>query len=66
MPRNDGNKYQKEELEKIELTRQNIQKNEAFLAENERELTPHQLKDVKEKLSSKNKFLEESEGTNRY
>jgi len=63
MPRNDGNKYQQEELKKIELTMKNIQKNEEFLAENERELTPHQLKDVKEKLSSKNKFLEESEGT---
>ena len=57
MPRNDGNKYQKEELEKIELTRKNIKKNEEFLAENERELTPHQLKDVEEKLSSKNKLL---------
>jgi len=66
MPRNDGNKYQKEELKKIELTMKNIQKNEEFLAENERELTPHQLKDVKEKLSSKQKFLDESEGTIRY
>jgi hypothetical protein len=63
MPRNDGNKYQQEELKKIDLTRQNILKNEEFLAENERELTPHQLKDVKEKLSSRQKFLEESEGT---
>jgi len=63
MPRNDGNKRQKEDLRKIEITLENIQKNETFLAENARELTPHQLKDVKEHLSSKKKFLEESEGT---
>ena len=63
MPRNDGNKRQKEDLKKIELTMENIQKNEKFLAENARELTPHQLKDVKEHLSSKKKFLEECEGT---
>lgn len=63
MPRKDGNKSQKEDLKKIELTMKNIQKNEKFLAENAGELTPHQLKDVKEHLSSKKKFLEESEGT---
>ena len=63
MPRNDGNKSQKEDLKKAELTLKNIQKSETFLAENARELTPHQLKDVKEHLSSKNKFLEETEGT---
>ncbi len=63
MPRNDGNKRQKEDLKKMELTLKNIQKNEKFLAENARELTPHQLKDVKEHLSSKKKFLEENEGT---
>jgi len=63
MPRKDGNKRQKEDLRKIELTLENIQKNETFLAENARELTPHQLKDVKEHLSSKKKFLEESERT---
>ena len=63
MPRNDGNKRRKEELEKIELTMENVRKSEKFLAENARELTPHQLKDVKEHLSSKKKFLEESEGT---
>lgn len=63
MPRNDGNKSQKEELKKIELTMKNIEKNEMFLAENAGELTPHQLKDVKEHLSSKKKFLEESKGT---
>ena len=63
MPRNDGNKSQKEDLKKMELTLKNIQKNENFLAENARELTPHQLKDVKEHLSSKKKFLKETEGT---
>ncbi len=63
MPRKDGNKSQKEDLKKIELTMKNIQKNEKFLEENAGELTPHQLKDVKEHLSSKKKFLEESEGT---
>ena len=63
MPRKDGNKSQKEDLKKMELTKKNIQKNEKFLAENAGELTPHQLKDVKEHLSSKKKFLEESEGT---
>jgi len=63
MPRNDGNKSQKEDLKKIELTLKNIEKNEKFLAENARELTPHQLKDVKEHLSSRKKFLEENEGT---
>lgn len=66
MPRNDGNKNQKEDIEKMALTLKNIQKNEEFLAENERELTPHQLKDVKEHLSSKKKFLEETEGTIKY
>ncbi|MEA1960762.1 MAG: hypothetical protein U9N81_05690 [Bacillota bacterium] len=63
MPRYDGNKSQKEDLEKRKLTLKNIHKNEKFLAENAGELTPHQLKDVKEHLSSKRKFLEESEGT---
>lgn len=63
MSRNDGNKSQKEDLKKMELTLKNIQKNEKFLAENAGELTPHQLKDVKEHLSSKKKFLEENEGT---
>lgn len=63
MPRKDGNKSQKEDLKKMELTMKNIQKNEKFLEENAGELTPHQLKDVKEHLSSKKKFLEESEGT---
>jgi len=66
MPRNDGNKSHKEDLEKMELTLKNIRKNEQFLAENAGELTPHQLKDVKEHLSSKKKFLEETEGTIRY
>ncbi len=63
MPRNDGNKSQKEDLEKMELTLKNIEKNEKFLMENARELTPHQLKDVKEHLSSKKKFIEETKGT---
>lgn len=63
MPRNDGNKSQKEELKKRELTLKNIVKNEQFLAENAGELTPHQLKDIKTHLSSKKKFLEETEGT---
>ena len=66
MPRNDGNKNQKEDLEKMALTLKNIRKNEEFLAENARELTPHQIKDVKEHLSSKKKFLEETEDTIRY
>ncbi len=63
MPRNDGNKSQKEDLKKMELTIKNIEKNEQFLAENAGEITPHQLKDVKEHLSSKKKFLKESQGT---
>jgi hypothetical protein len=66
MSRNDGNKSQKEDLKKMELTLKNIEKGEKFLAENARELTPHQIKDVKEHLSSKKKSLEESEGTIRY
>lgn len=66
MPRRNGNKSQKEDLKKIELTLNNIQKNEKFLAENAGELTPHQLKDVKEHLASKKKFLEETEGTIQY
>lgn len=66
MPRKDGNKRQKEDLEKRELTQKNIQKNENFLAENARELTPHQLKDVKEHLSSKKKSLKETDGTIKY
>lgn len=63
MPRRNGNKSQKEDLKKIELTLNNIHKNEKFLEENAGELTPHQLKDVKEHLASKKKFLEETEGT---
>lgn len=66
MPRNDGNKAQKEDLQKRELTLKNIRKNEKFLAENAGELTPHQLKDVKEHLASKIKSLEETEGTIKY
>jgi len=66
MSRNDGNKSQKEDLKKMELTLKNIQKNEKFLAENAGELTSHQIKDIKEHLSSKQKFLEETEGTIRY
>jgi len=63
MPRKDGNKSQQEDLKKMELTMKNIEKDEKFLAENARELTPHQVKDVKEHLSSKKKFLEETGGT---
>lgn len=63
MPRNDGNKSQKDDLKKRELTLKNIQKNEEFLAENAGELTPHQLKDVKEHLSSKKKFIDVTKGT---
>ncbi|AHF07130.1 hypothetical protein [Desulfitobacterium metallireducens] len=66
MPRKDGNKRQKEDLKKMELTLNNIHKNEKFLAENAGELTPHQLKDVKEHLASKKKFLEETDGTMKY
>ncbi|WP_425800743.1 hypothetical protein ACHOLT_11495 [Desulfitobacterium sp. Sab5] len=66
MPRNDGNKAQKEDLQKRELTLKNIRKNEKFIAENAGELTPHQLKDVKEHLASKIKSLEETEGTIKY
>ncbi|AFQ43524.1 MULTISPECIES: hypothetical protein [Desulfosporosinus] len=63
MPRNDGNKYKNEELKKIELTLRNIHKNEEFLLENAEELSAHQIKDVKEHLASKKKFLEETDGT---
>ncbi|KLU58832.1 hypothetical protein CEB3_c48500 [Peptococcaceae bacterium CEB3] len=63
MPRNDGNKMRKEEVAKIEQTLHNIRKNEKFLEENAGELTPHQLKDVKEHLAAKKKFLAEEEGT---
>ncbi|MHB1654063.1 MAG: hypothetical protein ACYCVD_16550 [Desulfitobacteriaceae bacterium] len=63
MPRQDGNKERNEELKKMELTLRNITKNETFLAENAGELTPHQIKDVKEHLGSKKKFLLETEGT---
>ncbi|MEA4901090.1 hypothetical protein [Desulfitobacterium sp.] len=66
MPRKDGNKFQNEDLKKMELTLNNISKNEKFLAENAGELTPHQLKDVKEHLASKKKFLEETDGTIKY
>lgn len=65
MPRKDGNKPQKEELKKMELTLKNIRKNEAFLEENAEELTAHQIKDVKEHLSTKKKHLIETEGTMR-
>lgn len=66
MPRNDGNKSQKEDLKKMELTLKNIRENEKFLAENAGELTPHQIKDVKEHLAAKKKFLEETDGTIQY
>ncbi|HZK53960.1 MAG TPA: hypothetical protein VFC84_07195 [Desulfosporosinus sp.] len=66
MPRRDGNKDQKEDLKKLDLTIQNIHKNEEFLAENAGELTPHQIKDVKEHLASKKKHLYETDGTIRY
>ena len=48
---------------KIELTIKNIHENEEFLAENAGELTPHQIKDVKEHLASKKKHIEEMDGT---
>lgn len=63
MPRHDGNKDKNEDLKKIELTLQNIHKNEIFLAENAGELTAHQIKDVKAHLASKKKHLEETDGT---
>ena len=63
MPRKDGNKNQKQDLKKMELTLRNIIENERFLAENAGELTPHQLKDVREHLAAKKKFLLEAEGT---
>ena len=63
MPRHNGNKDRKEELNKIELTLLNIEKAEEFLAENANELTPHQLKDVEKHLNSKKKFVAEAEGT---
>lgn len=63
MPRKGGNKEMNEDLEKVNLTLKNIQKNEQFLAENGGELTPHQIKDVKAHLDSKKKFIEETKGT---
>lgn len=63
MPRKDGNKSQKQDLKKMELTLRNIVENERFLAENAGDLTPNQLKDVKGHLASKKKFLLEAEGT---
>lgn len=63
MPRHNGNKDQKEDLKKMELTLRNIRKNEEFLAENAGELTDHQQKDVEKHLASKKKFLLETEGT---
>lgn len=63
MPRKNGNKTQNEDLKKMELTLKNIVENEKFLVENAGELTPHQLKDVREHLASKKKFLLETEGT---
>ena len=63
MPRKDGNRDQKEELKKIELTLRNIHKNEEFLLENAEELSAHQIKDVKAHLASKKKHLEETDGT---
>jgi hypothetical protein len=63
MPRNDGNKGKNEDLKKLDLTIQNIHKNETFLAENAGELTPHQIKDVKAHLASKKKHLYETDGT---
>ncbi len=63
MPRHNGNKERKEELNKIELTLRNVEKAEEFLAENADELTPHQIKDIEKHLNSKKKFVAESEGT---
>jgi len=63
MPRNDGNKNKNEDLKKIELTLNNIHKNEKFLLENAEELSAHQIKDVKAHLASKKKHLEETDGT---
>ncbi|MGC7871151.1 hypothetical protein [Desulfosporosinus sp. FKB] len=63
MPRNDGNKNKFEDLKKLELTLKNIHKNEEFLEENAEELSAHQIKDVKSKLASKKKHLEETDGT---
>ncbi|MHB8124857.1 MAG: hypothetical protein ACYDEJ_04295 [Desulfitobacteriaceae bacterium] len=63
MPRHNGNKERKEEINKIKLTLQNIEKAEEFLNENADELTPHQIKDVQKHLNSKKKFIVETEGT---
>lgn len=63
LPRRDGNKDTKEELKKMELTLRNIHQNESFLAENAEELSGHQIKDIKEHLTSKKKHLVETEGT---
>ncbi|WP_407308977.1 hypothetical protein [Desulfosporosinus sp. SB140] len=63
MPRKDGNKDKFEDLKKLELTIQNIHKNEEFLEENAEELSAHQIKDVKAQLASKKKHLEETDGT---
>ncbi|MDQ7094271.1 hypothetical protein REC12_11790 [Desulfosporosinus sp. PR] len=63
MPRKDGNKDKFEDLKKVELTLQNIHKNEEFLEENAEELSAHQIKDVKAQLASKKKHLEETDGT---
>lgn len=63
MPRRDGNKDKNEDQKKMELTVRNIHKNEEFLAENAEELSAHQIKDIKEHLTSKKKYLYETEGT---
>jgi len=44
----------------------NIHEQEKFLAENAEELSPHQIKDVRKHLSSKKKFLTETDGTIKY
>jgi len=63
MPRHNGNKENKEELNKREITIQNIVKSEEFLAENAEELSAHQIKDVEKHLASKKKSLSETEDT---
>jgi predicted nucleic acid-binding Zn-ribbon protein len=63
MPRNDGNKPQKELEKKYELTKQNVISKKELLDEFSEELTPEEEKQAKVKIANKMRALNHMKGT---
>lgn len=63
MSRNDNNKERRQEIKKMARTMENYAKNEALLEESADELTPTQLKEIRNGQNKKMRYLKETKNT---